>query len=414
MMPDLLVLQEHQPTSGVPLEPWQVKALRRAVPDLAIVPALAEGCFDLKPGSTVGTVELAGWSVEIRPKVPIDRLLFLVSYALDAARWQLEDVQYGAADRLVEATAALFAAAIAKALGPGVLHGYRAEDDALHTIRGRVRFGDQLRRRYGDRLPIEVTFDEFTDDIVENRLLKAALWRLGRFRLPAALAGHLRRYDHLLQRVELLQDIDPSSPVAWSRLNVRYRPAIGLARLILQAASLDIADATHRANGLLINMNHVFEDFVVVALRQAMRLDASELVHQAAGHPVHLDSAKRVSLEPDVSWWSAGQCVLVGDAKYKRLSAAGIKHPDLYQLLAYLVATGLPAGVLVYPLTEAQSVDHYIPGAGVTMLIRTIDLSGQPEQILATVDRLARELTARSYEGPLQSVRDVVSVGRTR
>lgn len=395
-MPDRLVLREYQTAWGVSLEPWQVEALRRAVPDLAIVPStLWPSLFDLTPAATIGTVELAGWPVDIRPKVALDRVLFLVSYALDPAAWQPSDVDYGAADTLVEAMAALFAGLTARALEPGVLHGYRTEDDALQTVRGRIRFGDQLRRRYGNRLPVEVTYDEFTDDITENRLLKAAIWRLRRFSVPASTAGRLRRSDHLLERVEHIPHIDPNSAITWSRLNARYRPAIALARLILQAGSLDIGDASHRADGLLLNMNRVFEEFVVVALRHAMRLDATQLVHQAAGRPLYLDAAKRVGLSPDLSWWAAGRCLLVGDAKYKRLTATGIKHPDLYQLLAYLVATGVAAGVLVYPLTEAAMVDHVVPGANVVLLTRTIDLSGQPVEIVAAVGRLAEELHDR-------------------
>lgn len=393
MTTERLILFEHKTTAAVGLEPWQVEALRRAVPDLALVPTVGSaGNFDLTPAATVGTIELAGWPIEIRPKIGIDRLLFLISYALDGAAWQPNEVAYREADTLVEAMAPLFAAHLARALDPGVMHGYRTEDDALHTVRGRIRFGDQIRRRYGDRLPIEVTYDDFSDDITENQLLKAAIWRLRRFHLQPTVLGRLRGYDRLLERVTLEPDLNPAVPIAWTRLNERYRPAASLARLILRASSLDVGEGGQRADGLLINMNKVFEDFVVIALRLAMQLDDSQLVQGAAGHGIHLDASRRIGLAPDLSWWYGGRCVLVGDAKYKRLTAAGIKHPDLYQLLAYLVATRLTTGVLVYPQTEAQSVDHHIPGLDVRLLVRSIDLSGGLDDILATVQRLSNEL----------------------
>ena len=59
-----------------------------------------------------------------------------------------------------------------------LLHGYREEEDALQTVRGRIRLDDQMRRRPGFLLPVEVRYDEFTDDILENRLVKAAVVRL--------------------------------------------------------------------------------------------------------------------------------------------------------------------------------------------------------------------------------------------
>ena len=38
----------------------------------------------------------------------------------------------------------------------------------------------------------------------------------------------------------------------------------------------------------------------------------------------------------------------VADTKYKELEAQKIVHEDLYQLLAYCVALGLPTGLLIY------------------------------------------------------------------
>ena len=71
------------------------------------------------------------------------------------------------------------AAAARRAFVRGLLHGYRTEEEALHTVRGRIRFDEQMRRRSGVPLPVEVRYDEFTDDILENRLVKAAVVSLG-------------------------------------------------------------------------------------------------------------------------------------------------------------------------------------------------------------------------------------------
>ena len=35
-------------------------------------------------------------------------------------------------------------------------------------MRGRIRFDDQIRRRFGIPLPVELRYDEFTDDILLN------------------------------------------------------------------------------------------------------------------------------------------------------------------------------------------------------------------------------------------------------
>ena len=69
-------------------------------------------------------------------------------------------------------------------------------------------------------------------------------------------------------------------------------------------------------------MNGVFEDFVVVALREVLGVSERAFHKGARGRELYLDSDRRVSLEPDISWWEAG-CAFVGDVKYKALSTAG-------------------------------------------------------------------------------------------
>ena len=84
---------------------------------------------------------------------------------------------------LVEALAQALAAAARRAFAGGLVHGYRTEEEAAHTVRGRIRMDEQIRRRFGVPLPIEVRYDEFTDDVTANRLVKAAAVRFGRMRL---------------------------------------------------------------------------------------------------------------------------------------------------------------------------------------------------------------------------------------
>ena len=70
-----------------------------------------------------------------------------------------------------------------RAFGRGLLHGYRTEEEALHTIRGRIVVAEQIRRRFDLLLPVEVRYDEFTDDFLPNQLVKAAAAQLGSMRL---------------------------------------------------------------------------------------------------------------------------------------------------------------------------------------------------------------------------------------
>ena len=295
-----------------------------------------------------------------------------------------------------------FTAAVATALRRGVLQGYRIEHDALPTVRGRIRFDEQLKRRYGRVPPIHVEFDDFTEDIELNRMLKAAIRRLGHLRIRSPVARQaLRSYDHALERV-LEIDYDPRQlpSVTYTRLNEHYRPAIELARLILRATSLELGHGGERGAAFLLDMNRVFEDFVVVALREQLRLSERQFVQGARRRSLWLDRGRRVRLRPDLSWWDGERCLFVGDVKYKRVEVAEIEHADVYQLLAYTIATELPYGLLIYSADEATPVEHEIPLAGKRLRIATLDISGEPDVILARVSALCEEIrTLRRHAG---------------
>ncbi len=133
----------------------------------------------------------------------------------------------------------------------------------------------------------------------------------------------------------------------------------------------------------------VFEKFLFVALREALGLWEREW---RRGARLTLDVDGKIALNPDLSWWSDGRCRFVGDAKYKRLTPTGFQHADIYQMLAYCTATDLPSGLLVYAAGESEPGFHRIKNAGKTIEVESLDLEGQPEDILAEVGRLARRV----------------------
>lgn len=386
-----LTLREHRLTEAVELTPRQRDELAAtAGVDVRVSPGRS-GAYDLVPGSTVGTLVIDDLQVDLRPKVDLDRVLFLVSYALDPVRWPEQTVSAGARDTVVEAMAQLFLLACRRALRRGPLQGYRHREDALSTVRGRIRIEDQIRRRYGLIPPVEVAYDEFTVDIEENRLLHAAALRVARLPLrDRSLRDGLAGVLGILGDVPVVP-YDPRRlpPITYTRLNRRYRPAIELAKLILRATSTELGDVGETAQAFLVNMNRVFERFLLVALREAM--PAEHIAHERR---LHLDEGARIPLKPDFTWLEAGRPVFVGDAKYKALADGEGKQPDLYQLLAYVVALGLPAGMLVYAAGEGEPGRHKVVDLGRTLHVVWIDVSGAPDAILASVQRLANHVRA--------------------
>ena len=347
----------------------------------------------LSASSNVGVIRAGDVELRVTPKLGIRRLLWLIGHAQDQTGWRDDDeVQLAAVDDLVSAVAVSFQAAANRALAAGVLQGYRVTDEALPVLRGRLREADQLRGRLGLAVPLEVRYDDYTVDIPENQLLLAAALRLLRVpALPGPTHTGLRRQVALLSDVSLLVHGQPLPATRDDRLTRRYQPALRLARLVLAGRSIEQPAGPVVASGFLFDLNKVFEDWLTTALRAALAPYGGFL---RAQRPVHLDIDRQVDMKPDMVWERAGRPIAVIDAKYKRLRPAEYPHPDLYQMLAYCTALGLPAGHLVYAKGEAAPTRHVIRRSGVRITVWAVDLSSPVPELLEQANAVASAIAA--------------------
>lgn len=383
-------LQEHDDSEPYALSVEERDALSSRELSIAIRPAPGErDKYILRPDSTVGALEIGDLSVLIQPKVEVPNLLSLACYAVGVYRQQdMRQFDFARRETLPGALALALVSAARRGFSRGLLHGYQGREEALHTVRGRIRFDEQIRRRFGVPLPVEVRYDEFTDDIVENRLVKAAAMRLGEMRLrsPDARRG-LGWIAGMLDGVSLTEFAPNDVPeVSFDRLNEHYRFVVGLSRLILQHRAFEAERGRVRASGFLMDMNKVFQDFVTVALREALGL--SERVFLEKRIP-SLDVGDSLVLRPDLTWWEGDVCSFVEDAKYKNIADRSVPNADIYQLLAYTTALDLPCGTLIYAKGEADEVVHKVRHSGKSLEVSALDLSGTLEDILARVKKLS-------------------------
>ena len=398
-------LKEHERTE-YGLSAAQRDALLREARtlDLSIDPVLdTEGTYRLAAGSTVGAVEIGDLSLLIKPKIGIPQLLSLACYAMGVFRSREQKFfDFEESEALPDTLALALASAARGAFVQGLLHGYREEEEALQTVRGRIRLEEQMRRRFGIGLPVEVRYDEFTDDILANRLVKAAVSRLAGMRLRSLKARRgLSWVAAMLEQVSPVEFGPNDIPeVRFDRLNEHYRGVVGLARLVLRHSAFESGRGDVRASGFLMNMNNLFQEFVTVALREALGVSEQTLRSDKDVSGVTLDRDNAVRLEPDLSWWDGAICTFVGDAKYKNLTNKRAPADDLYQLLAYATALNLPGGLLVYAQGEADVASYRVWHADKRLDVVALDLSGPLDDVLRRVDHVATRVLELRAEAP--------------
>jgi 5-methylcytosine-specific restriction enzyme subunit McrC len=347
------------------------------------------------PAGTVGAAQIGDVEIRITPKLPIPRLLFLVGYAQHGAAWRPEDVALPEMPGLMSVMAQVLWRQTERAVHQGLLPGYITLEETSYVLRGRLRETEQLHRHHGLPVPLEIRHDEFTVDIPENQILLTACERI--LNAPGVDTESKLRLRRLLRDFADVTALDRRDPLpAWqpTRLNAQYHIALRVAELVLQATSVEYGTGGVTVNGLLLDMPQLFEDFVTMALREALETTyGGRVIGQDRSH---FDEAGRVLMRPDIVWRFHGTAVAVADAKYKAEKPAGYPNADLYQLLAYCTVLGLRRGHLIYAKGNEEPALHIVKHAAIEIICHAIDLEASPSSLLDQMSSLAGQIAVNS------------------
>jgi hypothetical protein len=255
----------------------------------------------------------------------------------------------------------------------------------------------------GRSLELDVTVDD-ADAPALSVVSQGELFSLALALLPGVPGPVRRRLNH--QRVRLADALPLAGGQGlprWqpTRLNTRYLPALRLAEAVLRGTSPEHRPPGPHAltmDGFLLDMNKLFEDFVAVGLREALKehglIGRLQDLH-------HLDIAGLVRVRPDLVVRTAdGRTPLaVVDAKYKVGKADGLLNADLYQALAYATVLALHEAHLVYAAGRQPEHHHEVRGTargpqgrGVRLYQHSLDLTREPGQLVAALREIAGRL----------------------
>jgi 5-methylcytosine-specific restriction enzyme subunit McrC len=390
----LLVIAEHEETTW-PLSADDLAAIASLTPRVKVAPTETPGVYRICATSWVGDVGLPSLRLAIEPKVDRANLVHLMTRG---ERTRLFETEFGyAADRLLYLACDLFTAAANRALGAGVLHEYDERREDLAYVRGRLDL-IRLAQRQGLVPPVPSVHAERTADVPANRMLAQASRALVHAGVGAERARRLRRILARLMDagVSLDETVPPSTRFVVTRLNRRYAPALGLARLVLQGQGIDRREGETRATSFLVDMDLLFEDYVGDVLTRELAPMGLTVQRQRRDH---LDEGRRIAIRPDLVVLRADAPVAVVDAKYKRLARG--EHPDtadVFQLATYCERLGVNLAVLVYPQVERAEYRLRLP-LGVRLQTLALPLEGDAPAWRRYERELARQVVGLLYAG---------------
>jgi len=334
---------------------------------------IGEGSYKIIAKSYVGLVKIRDdLIVNILPKIEMNNLLIMLNYAYDVPFIMEEEATLAKSKLLVKFLIRIFLEKTREVVYKNYRKSYLTTQENRRTLKGRVLVKDNLRdnRFHLDRIFCE--FDDFTDDVPINRIIKYTIYLL--FHIDdGEFSRELRHIFSLFKNVSLVpvtvEDIDL---VRYTRLNEAYKPVHMLCRLFVQNIFVSHKIGEQRMFCFVIEMNRLFEEFV----RSVFRRFSS---YRVMGHPrrKYLDETRLVRIKPDIRFVKEGEELLVVDCKYKKLKKleddienAQIINSDVYQILAYMVGYNLKKGMLIYPKGEVEKETE-----------ANIELNGIPRKI---------------------------------
>jgi 5-methylcytosine-specific restriction enzyme subunit McrC len=328
-------------------------------------------CFRLKRGAlyaaeVVGTIQIGKLRLSILPKSDLgdeerDKE-FLLNLLRSAGYLGPKSVTSAASVRAtsldpLEAVLTELGREILLLLHKGVPRRYEEVETESEILRGRVDFGKLCRRLPGGdaKLPIRYTPLSST-----NALTRTVRWVAESLMLMARSSEARRILGEVLTHLEYVSGRRPTRAdvhtLTLSRYEKSWARTVEIAQLLMDGKFIDPTFAGRTdAFGMLFPLQHLFERTLRGILAEGGKELGLSVTHRS--EPLHMlrdaSDASLLRLKPDYVFLRTRQPVMLGDAKWKRLSkdarAHGVERADIYQMNAYLTRYQIDRGALFVP-----------------------------------------------------------------
>jgi len=375
-------------------------ALRLGLPETGVLTRTVRG---LKAGQVVGIISAPGLTLEILPKIGGDKgaerlalvRMLAVAWDLRIADGELAALHTQRHD-LLELLIRLFAERLYALVRRGLPRRYRAHEEDLARLRGKLDVKRQFTRLAVRPDRLACRFDQLSEDTPLNRVFKAVVSRLAGFARSVSstrrLAELSARFDRVADSVDPLREL-----VRLDRTNTAFHDVYRLARLFLHGDWQTTSLGGVPGFSLLFPMNELFETYIGRCLKRALAFRPVHLQHRGRFSLRTANDAGLFALVPDVVVGEPTAGPIILDTKWKRLTpraprcnrTLGVAQSDVYQMLAYARAYGATRVVLVYPwhdeLDEGQSRSWQISGQEDCVFeIATVNV-GRPDTVEQTL-----------------------------
>lgn len=364
---------------------------------LELLPTGRRDRYRLRPFGVVGVLVAPTCRLVIRPKIPLRSLFHLLD---PTAAWPgaVDQSTPAPANDLLGFLAGQLACCLAERVAAGLHRAYAERSERAAFLHGRLDVAAQMREPPGRKDRLHCRYEDFTPDVPCNQLVKATAERLMRSSLleenvRAGLTQALHGFEAVSSVPLDVTAFDAALPAG---VNEAYQPLFELCRLLAEGLGPTEAAGSTTCPAFLLPMERLFERYVTRGVQEAF---AGRERYRVAVQPLllanrPLPGQPNVEMRPDVLVYRDGNPALAVDAKWKRAPRTALIPTDLYQVLAYCTALGVPRAALVYPGPSDRTWTYELVNGPVRVTIHrlrvTADEAGCQRSLLRLGVRLRR------------------------
>jgi 5-methylcytosine-specific restriction enzyme subunit McrC len=329
---------------------------------------------DLRARGVVGVLAAPGCTLEILPKIDVGekegsaqekgkvrkRLVHMLAVALSLKieTGRMTDLDWQR-ETLLEILIRIFCDKLTEAVRRGMPRRYTFNEDDLSTLRGSLDIPRQFTRHAANPSRLACRYDELSDDIALNRIIKATIGHLARTSRNATNVQRLRELTFVYADVTDVSILALRwEDVVIDRTNRSWQELFGMAQLFLRNRYQTTSAGSGQGSALLFEMNALFEEYIGRLVSRALAGSDFRVTLQGGRLfcLTSVDDKREVfQTKPDILIKRANQVTHVIDTKWKRISARiddpkqGVSQADIYQMMAYAHLYKAPRLTLLYP-----------------------------------------------------------------
>jgi len=329
-------------------------------------------------------------------KIPIENIYYLLCYSwnqLDASN----RIRVSASDytQYIDLFAKVLNNGCSYILKRGLDRTYKNEFEELTQVHGKIDFKNNLRNLSVPSLRLHCDFDELSQDILHNQIIKATLNKLLRVKnLDRSIRLELLEvYKRFLHISDIALTSNHFAKVNLHRNNLFYRFVLNVAFIIHENISLNEDTGSYEFIDFVRDekkMAKLFEHFVRNFFKEALRNSDFNVGSETIMWNVTQKGDNNIDFLPimktDISLTSPNRKIII-DTKYyaeclnEYYDKEKIISANLYQMYAYVKNAEVQGGsainsegLLLYPtVSKEHSITNIIDNHKIT--IKTINLN---------------------------------------